>query len=184
MLEKDVYLGPLSGQTFRRPVLWFCPAQWLAENFGSQSIFFVVWSLDERSRQPWRVPGSRYGQLDRFSAGANLLLPMWASSSLGNPLGGTHVLNLAEEPRSAHRGKGGIPCLSPGPHPSFLRARDPYLSTIFRQPWYDCPREVQWPYLQENTPPDAHGDSRGLKPTRGDRSLEAGVPCQPVLSPS
>lgn len=132
----------------------------------------------------WRVPGSRYGQLDRFSAGANLLLPMWASSSLGNPQGGTHILNLAEEPRSGHRGKGGIPCLSPGPRPSFLRARDPYLSTIFRQPWYDCPREVQWPYLQENTPPDAHEDSRGLKPTRGDRSLEAGVPLQPVLSPS
>lgn len=65
-----------------------------------------------------------------FSEGANLPLPVWtvsgASSSLGNPLGGTHFLNLAEKPRSGHRGEGGfIPRLSPGLWSLFPKARDP-----------------------------------------------------------
>lgn len=65
-----------------------------------------------------------------FSEGANLLLPMWATSgapsSLGNLLGGAHVLNQAEKPRSEHRSEGSFrSCLFPGPCPLFQKVRGP-----------------------------------------------------------
>lgn len=106
-LVKDVLLGPLSGQIFRRGV--HCLAQWLTETRTWGLSLSSLWCdlLTESSRQlvegPWQWTVS--------SEGANLLLPVeavsGASSSLGKPARGTQVQDLAVKLSSRHRSGGG-----------------------------------------------------------------------------